>query len=320
MILIKQHNSHQVAHFYEHLFCITIDDFFYDNKLFPYLDYDVTGHTIHGLVYIEINLYTKKAKQLAEKLHDLKIAIDDHVLNIVLIQLGSELKQTLGLQEPLNHGKKVLAEELHVLNAQPWKTIDGIDAIDPRKTELVPGGLFILKEKKEISTKKIEISYEINNDFAKEHKELLPLFTQIANLTGTNIAAALNCQLGFYPDGTDYTPEHHVRKVLYSSRLAKSVEFDVKHVLEVAKATLGDLSKEKAFTRLANELNQVAIANPEHVFPDPYTMYKRTDIVIGAKGWQRIATDENCKLLLSHMEVCVTMEKEKASIKVKPLT
>lgn len=295
---------------------MTVDDFFYENRLFPYLDYAITGRSLHAVVYVEVDLYTEDAKKLAPKLPNLKIMLDERILDVAILQLGSELQRAFGMAGQGNAVKKMLAEELHVLDAQSWKNIDDVAVIDPRKMKLVPGSFYDLNDKKENLTKKVDISYIVDDSFAKDHKELLPLYISITKLMSANTTASLWRQFGFCPDSVSYSPENHTTKTVQTFRMVESLKVDLEDVRQVVSEALSDLYQEKAFSRLISALSRAASSKPDCLFPDPYTLYKQTDIIIGAKGWKQIATKENCKIILTAMEVTVTVDDIQSSLDV----
>jgi hypothetical protein len=67
------------------------------------------------------------------------------------------------------------------------------------------------------------------------------------------------------------------------------------------------------------ELCKVSHSHQEQAFPNPHFLFERTNILIGAKGWRRIATDENCEEILSHMKVTVSAGHGRASMNVASL-
>lgn len=97
MIIIKQNNSHQVAHLYEHLFCMAVEDLFYHKHLFPYVDYQLSSQMLRGgIIYVNITLHTSEAKQLIDKLPELTIPLNDRSIHTAIIQIISEKEQYLG--------------------------------------------------------------------------------------------------------------------------------------------------------------------------------------------------------------------------------
>jgi hypothetical protein len=319
MILIKQHNSHTVAHLYEHLFGMAIDDFFYDNKLFPYLDYDVIARTIHGIIYIDITLNTDEAKELIDRLPDLKISLGEPSFDVAIGQISSELRYVLGIVGGSEPNWGAVRDELREIEAKQWQNIDDVDILDPRKSELIQGALYEPKHKKKIKTRKIEVSYELDEKFANEHKEMRPLFTQISSVMSENVRADLYSEFGFYAYELKFEPEFHARRLVRSFRFPYAAHLDIKEVYEVIHNSLVDLSDAGAYNRFIGQLKQVKSTDLGILFPNPYNNYKHTDVVIGAKGWNRIATDANCNMLLSQMVVHLRIDEKIISIKLNDL-
>jgi len=295
---------------------MAVDDFLYENQLSLFLDYSITARTLSGLIYVEIDLYTEEAKKLARKLPSLNIMLNEQTLNVALIQLGSELQRAFGMAGQGNAARKMLAEELHVLDAQNWINIDEVAVIEPLNLKLVPGSFFDLKDKKEILTKEVDISYVIDHDAIGSDAAMLALSIYIAKLISANVQAALSSQFGFYINEVNYTFERQIAKLTHSLRIVKFLELNVEDIKQVTGDSLADLYEQKAFSRLIGALSRAATTNSDCIFPDPYTLYKQTNIIIGAKGWRQIATEENCKMILAHMKVVISVGDARASLDV----
>jgi len=317
MILIKQHNSQQVAHLYEHLFCMAVDGFFYEASLYPYLDYDISARVFPGgLIYADIALHTPDAKALKDKVTSISIALDDRSLNAATIQLMSELEQSLGVTGDKAPDFDAVRKELGVIDSSPWNDIDEVDLIDSRSIRLVAGSIYLTKEKKEMPARRVRVSFSLSQGFADAHLDLLPVFWLLARLMSANVLAALYSRDGFYGKGISHTPKGRTTRLIHDFNIVPHYPLDLKAVLATIEDALLDLHDTGAFTRLIADLHSISHGNSNHIFPDPEYMFNRTGLLLGTKGWNRIATDENCNLILSHMKVTVSTGRNRASVKV----
>jgi hypothetical protein len=317
MILIKQHNSHQAAHLYEHMFCMAVDDFFYDNKLFPYLDYHYIAKTVRGTIYFSIYLHTEESKKLEGEIRDLKIYNEDKDLHIAIIQLGSELKHNLGhTSERDSTDWSAVQEELSTIEKKPWQNTADVDVIDPQATRLVHGSLYIPQDKTAIPVRKVNVAFTLDKDFADDHKELLPLYNEISELMSENTCAELYGMFGFYSVAITRSPKNKVIKLTHSFHVADVYPLKLPLVRDTIEDSIIDLDEDKAFQRLIARLHVADHSTPDEALMGVNYVFKQTGLIVGAKGWQRIATDENCEKILAHMKVTVSTGHSRLSMNV----
>jgi hypothetical protein len=295
---------------------MAVDDFFYDNNFFPYLDYEFTGRVFHDVIYFNIAFNTTEAKRLADKLPHLTVSLDDKEFHTAIIQIGSELEHNLGVAGKDTPDWDAVRDELRGIEARPWRSIDDIDVINPRDVRLVPGSLYVPQDKTKMPARKVKVTYALDPTFAERHKDLLPLYWQLAILMSENIKADLYAKFGFYSKGITRKPKHRVNKLIHLFHISPLVPLDLPYVREMIELSLLALRDAKAFKRLAADLRLATHDDTDHILPGPHYMFERTDVLIGAKGWHRIATDENCGLILSHMKVTVSTGRERASTKI----
>lgn len=316
MILIKQHNSHEVAHLYEHLFCRAVDDFFYDHELFPYLDYELTGLAFRDIIYAHVTLKTKEAKQLADELTRLTVPLDDIPFHTALVQIFAEKEHHLGVAGDDTPDWEAVRKELREIDKRPWRHIDDIDIVTPLEVQMVPGSLYVPLEKKSEPARRVRVTFTLDQAFADEHQELLPLFWKLAMLMSENTTTSLCATFGFYSRGLVRRPKRQATKLIHRFHIPPMYPLELPKVRESIRSTLLDMHDSKAFKRFVAELCLASHADPDRILPGPHYIYERTRILVGAKGWQRLATDENCNLILSHMKVTVSAGRQRASTKV----
>jgi hypothetical protein len=319
MILIKQHNSHHVARLYMHLFCMAVDNFFYGKQLFPYLDYDLSTRVIRGIIYVRINLYTAEAKELHKELAELRVPLDDASRTMAILQIAVDKQQVFGIVGDAEPNFEALNEELSTLDDRPWQDIDSFDLIDPQDNQLVRGAFYPLAEKRELATQEVNIASSLDESFADTHGELLPLFWHLAMVTSESIGRELYKNAGLYGVATSHEPENRVTTLVRHYRAAPEVAQKLNDIRDLVDGVILDLDDSDAYRRMTTELESVSRSATGRILPDPIALYDRTGIILGIKGWKRIATGENCDLILSNMKVSVSAGSERASIDVKEL-
>lgn len=297
---------------------MAIDDLFFNEGLAPCVDYHISAHTLsRGTIYIGIDLYTQEAKALNHKIPKLKIDLDDDTLNIAILQIISEEEQKLGSPGKENDFTlEPIRIELDQIDEKPWQDIDDVDIIDPQNSRLVAGSLYLPKEKEEFPARKVKVTFALEQHFVDSNKQLLPLFWELATLMSESAMADLYAMIGLYSKGVTRQPKHQALKLIHLFHIPHTYPLELSNVLTEIKDTLFHLRDTSAFKRLATELRMASHSNPDRILPGPHYIYERTNIIIGSKGWHRIATDENCNLILSHMKITVSTGHKRISTKV----
>jgi hypothetical protein len=171
LILIKQSSSIQLAHLYEHIFCSHIDKFFYKDHLFQHLDYSLTAKTYQGgVVYVGLELYTDDAISLARQIPTLAIKLNQTTISTAASQLLAEKEVPFD-----NAGYDKVEHALQELHTKPWQNIDDITLIDTKGIRRKAHPFYIV-EGKSLPSRKLMTGLLLDTDFAKLHRELLPLF------------------------------------------------------------------------------------------------------------------------------------------------
>lgn len=310
LILIKQSNSVDLAHLYEHIFCMHIEELFYNEHLFQYLDYSLVGKTYHGsVVYIDLELYTEDAITLANKVSTLPITLNEKVLLTAMTQLLAEEEEPLG-----STGYDNVKRALEALHEQPWKNVDDIELVDAKNIRKKTGPFYIAKGKAR-RARKLTTSILFDPDFATSHRELLPLFRQFAWLILSTLQSTLPEVYGYYSFKDEYKNTKKTIGLLATFKVADAddVEVDIPDTLETCLKVVHDLKQYDVFTRYMDELRKTSHYNNPNLAPNLEKNYEDTSIFIGPKGWQKIATNENCELLLKHMSIEVQFGRQQAT-------
>ena len=297
LILIKQSPTIQLGHLYEHIFCMYIDILLRKHRLVPRLDYALDGTMYYGgIVYIEVELYTDAAIALSDALRTLTIKFDEDIITTAATQILAEKEEPLG-STGYDHVKRAL-EDLH---AQPWQNIDDVGIIDTKNIRKKTGSFYIA-EGKPLPARKLVIGVFLKAEFAKSHRELLPLFRQLAGLINASLQHKIASSYGYYSFDDMYKNTNSTIGVLNTFKVgnANDIEVDLADILGVCFDVIRDLRQCDAFGRYINELRNVSYYNHPGLAPNLEKNYENTHIFIGAKGWQKIATNENSELLLKY--------------------
>lgn len=210
-------------------------------------------------------------------------------------------------------------EELLAVESTPWQDIEDISIIDLHATKLVAGSMYIPQDKTMHAAHEARITFAFNKKFTKEHRELLPLCSELSELLSKNVRADLYSQFGFYSTGTTCHNKGRGFELIHTFDVLQLNPTKLSQVHKVVEDSIFDLHKLKGFQRLMAQLRHPRHNNRDKIFPSVNYIFKQTNLIIGKKGWQRIATKSNCDIVLSHMELSINIGDDTASLGVASL-
>ena len=310
LILIKQSPFIDLAHLYEHLFCARIQEFFYDKHLFERLDYNLDGKMYHGgVIYIDLELYTSAAIELADQIKPLELTIDEETLFIAAAQLLAEKGEPIG-----STGYDNVRSALEDLHDQPWQNIDDVELVDTKRVRKRTGP-FYMAEGKPLPARKLTTGVFLDVEFAASNRELLPLFRQFACIITVNVQNMLGSTYGYYSFEDSYknTKDRVGMTNVFKVANANDVKVDLPDTIETFLEVVQSLRQYNAFDRYMSELRAISHYDHPDLAPNPERNYEDTLMFIGSKGWEKIATQKNYELLLKHMSIEVKFGRDKIS-------
>lgn len=308
LILVKQSNSIQLAHLYEHLFCASVDTWFYRQHMFQHLDYFLVGRTYYnGIVYIDLTLHTDSATRAANQVSALDIRLDNEAIGIAASQLIAEK------EEPFSgKGIDAVRQALEELHHRPWQPLDDVGVIDPISVRRKPGVLYIA-EGKSLPARKLTTSIKLDAAFAVDHRELLPLFRQFAWLVTENLQTVLADEFGFFSFDDTFKSTKKRIELTNIFKVPNGDDAALDDVVRSCKTLVQDLRRYNAFMRLTHDLTRYTHFHQSYLLPHPENNLVDTGILIGTKGWKQTATEANCSLLLKHMSIEVRYGRERVT-------
>jgi hypothetical protein len=304
LILLKQSTSIQLAHLYEHLFCSQLDTFLRNRNLYQELDYRITGKTYHGgIVSVQVDLCTDQATKLIRDIPAISIKNDLESFLVAVNQILAEKQEPIGATS-----HDAILQALGQIQAQPWITIDEFEQVDTKGIRRQPGAFYIAEGKPVIS-KKLYVNLTLDEEIITNRRDLLPLFQQMSRFMMSNIISDLSDTYGYY--SVDDAFKLQTDSATYSN-MFRTGEADVqlKENVEIILKLISEMRSDAAFERFASQLSDVSYLEWQTVLPDFEKIYEDTLVFIGSKGWQEIATPENCELLLKHIAVTLKFGKK----------
>ena len=311
LILVKQSSAIQIAHLYEHIFCMHVGDFFWERQLVPHVDYALNGKTYHGgIVVIDISLYTAQAIAVTDQITDVSIEVNEKIVKIALAQLIAEI------EEPFEStGYQAVADYLLTLDALPWQLIDDITSIDVKQVRRTAGPLYIV-EGASIAARKLTTTLTVTKEFATSRRDLLPLFRQLAGVIISSWQHRVADEYGLFSLDDRYRTHKNGVSVSNVFKVARTNDIDAPAVLKTCLGTVDDLRRSGAFERFMNELQDVSYYDRSDSAPMHEDNYESTLLLLGSKGWQEVATRENCDAVLKNITVEISFKKDKISKKL----
>lgn len=311
LTLVKQTENIQLGHLYEHIFCAHIDALFFKNHLFQQLDYSLNGTTYYGgVILVSLELYTEAAVSLAKQIPTLNIVFNEHSISTASSQLLAEKEL------PFNSsGYDPVKEALLTLHDRPWQNIDELSLLDTQTIRRKTHPYFLSKEKR-LRARKLTSNIVLDSVFSNSNPELLPLFRQIAWLVTANLQHVLADTYGYFSLSDKFTNTKQKVCLVNAFNVANTHNVDLKDNLESCLSLINNMKKFNAFNRLATELNNISYFNSPSLAPNIDKIYEDTLMIVGAEGWKKIATVENCERILKHITIELQFGREKAS---KPL-
>jgi len=310
LILLKQSGVVQLAHLYEHIFCSQLDTFLRSHNLYQHLDYSIDGKSYSGIVYIEIDLYTNQAKKHISHIATLDIGLNEDVVLVAVNQILAEKQVSLGGAD-----YSTINKALSKLDKQPWQSLDDLNFIDKLDIQQTSHPFYIAEGEAKPS-KEMRINLVLDKEITTSHRELLPLYQQLSHLIRSNLVSDLCDEHGYYSveDSFKLSSKEAVASNFF--RVGRA-SVNLEDICNTIVLLVDSMKREAVFNRFAAQLQEVNYLDWQNIAPNAQKIYVETGIFIGTAGWQRVATKENCELLLNHTMVEVKFETDAIS---KPLT
>lgn len=308
LTLIKQYSAVQVGHLYEHIFCMQLDNFFNERHLYPYIDYMLMGKTYYGgIIYINLELYSDSAIELADAVARLETSFSNASISVAIKQMVAEREVVYS-----STGYDNVQRELQQIQEQSWQNIDTVGLVDAKDIHKKRGALYIDNYTQRVA-KKLFVTISLDVKFARENRELIPLFRQLAWLIISSLQSVLPSSYGYYSFDDKYKNSKdalsltNVFKVAYADD--PNVDLDI--VLHKCLEVVDGLRRHNAFKRFLQDLRDTSYYNRLNHAPNPERNYEDTHIFVGSQGWNRIARKHNGELLLDCMTIEVGLGRNK---------
>lgn len=313
--LIKCHPVIQLGHLYEHLFLRCINNFFYEHGLFKMLDYAAYGVTYEegGIITAVVELYSDEAIKLSGRIDQLHINFDDEGYDIstALFQVTAEEPDKLYISD-LNK----VVKELKQLDQDPWQHIDSIDVLDTKTIRRKNKPIYLTNQP-EMKPKILRLSIHLDEDTAGTHRELSPLFMFIGRIILMTIGNRVGATYGTYA-GELYGNKQYslVSELLISQKALSGAQ--LAKVAQTIEETLTHSLNKKTYMRIIASLSSVSYVYAPDIAPNLERMITETGVLVGEKGWRRLATIQNIESLLSDSRIELKLGRQTIVLPLPP--
>lgn len=298
--LVKQTNMIQLGHLYEHLYCGYLEQFFFSHKVYPYLDYKLTGRTYYGgVIYIECIFYTEKAAVLADQISTITPDFSEDSIYTHFSQIIAEHhKPFSGL------GIEKITEELMALQNKPWEPIDSYQYTDFKSLRTKTGPVYIA-EGKEWNPKKVHTTLSLSMSGEANNRALLPLFRQLTLFINASLQSAIPFAFGYFSHDDTFTVKPRQATFTNTYYVDKDQDVYLEEVGNTVMELIRNVLAQDTLERFLNEFQTISYKDRPFSAPDIGATYEETLFLVGAKGWREIATHQNIHNILNHMSVSV---------------
>ena len=290
--LVKHHPCEQLAHLYEHLFISTITEYLYNHGQYKLLDYSLNGDTYEsGIVMICGECYSTEAEYLLENIANMKVSLSDKnpgyiPVSQAMSQLYAEESQKLFVKDP-----DMIIRELELLDNKPWQNLDSVDIL-PKNTTNDKSLTDLIYETDQPADKKpiLKLQLQIDN----QPVELRVLWRELARFISLSIGQKICRDFGVYysKESVKNTGISVVSTSIFSVS-PHDREINMKEVITIAKQTLTKVTSSNALERFSDYLTSLSYTENPYITPDSCQIAREFGIIIGAAGWEKLATTEN---------------------------
>lgn len=304
IIRIKQSPAVQLAHLYEHIYCAQLEKMLNDRGIFPYLDYELVGHTYQpGIVYVSIQLLTSKAQKIADSITNLETDFSDAAISIAASQIMAEKQYGY-----VSEGMDVVRRSLQSLDELPWQDLDTLRTLDLQgvRRKSKP---YYLDTTNKLPATTLHVDVTLDTDFQRKSLALTPLFKQVALVVSDYLQSNIADTCGYYSIEGHYTQNKTFAKYSCPFLVPNGHDADLAEISRTTQTAVATLRQKGAFDRLADELGSISYRHRPTLAPDPRQTFIDSGIFVGAKGWQELATPENIEAILAHTYLTVRYKK-----------
>jgi hypothetical protein len=250
-----------------------------------------------GIIVVEFAAFTQEAENAIKDLLTLRLTINEDTMLNAWNQVESEK------QEPFGHsGFETIIAELKELDNLSWQTFDKLDVINLNDVRRQSKPFYISTGKLK-RTKSLFIDFYLDTTTVQKKQQLLPLANRLLSVIGLNTQYFLTREMGIYFD--DEIMHYDKKSLTYRLKFKTypELEFSDDELGDAISYVIKELYEGGAFERLCTELQSIPQSLEYWIGPSINWVYDSSYQVVGAKGWKRLATEDNVRELLYGIHV-----------------
>lgn len=283
----------------------TVNDYLYSRGVLKYIDYNALGTSYEdgGTIIAEFSLYTDKAIHESNAIFQQRISLgtDNENVTFALSQIAAELENKLYITN-----KQTLLDEIITLDATPWETLDKLSYIDTSAIRSRHAPIYVTNSK-ELTKRRVHLSLELNNDFVRNHKELLPLFVVLSKVI---LHSTTHLSSTRYATYTDTLEAKRTRPAVFSKLLVLKDwqdQFNHGEIIKCTQDALENIYRAEGISRLLQLLQTLSYEN-DYSSPSYEDLFNATKVLTGANGWKQIANYKNISKVLYNTSIRIAMK------------
>ena len=300
--LIKYHPCVQLAHLYEHLVTMAVNQRLYTQNAFKYLDYSVNGATNRdGLITVDVEVYTTQPDRLTPTFFQdtsINLSASSRELPIALQQIIAEEPYLLYIADTDD-----VLRELAVLHRQRWE-LSPTSIKRNSQPSATPGCIYMTNQLK-APTNLIEISYTLN-DSTPELTILHNIFSRFLLLSVTD---QLIYQFGYYGKNIAIQPNQTSAVLLTSDDTAIAVNLG--RLTTIIRNTIKKLTAPEVLRRFIMSFHD----NYDQM--DMSIICRETKQAIDQMLWQKSLSFINLEQIIATSDISISFKQTVYSVSLR---
>jgi len=309
-ILTKHHPSVQLAHLYEHLFVMRVNELLNQRGLFKWIDYTLNGTTYEqgGVITIDFRAYNDDAEAFLAEMMDIRLQFDESQITKALMQLHAE-----EYYEFNQASRESIVKSLKDIDEMQWQSLDELTVLDTKdlKRKNTPLHLTNVEARRPITTK-------VSLEFSEQYADADPLVKAMFNVVARAILMTATYNIAKNTGSYSYQmytqlARRRVSVDIFTADIFRTQTPEFTEAIEEVKTTVYSMNQHGAFERLVKELQSTSYYENGAKAPDYEQLMNDAGILIGSKGWS-LVNQELVESIFSNVYIDIRRSRKSARV------